>query len=137
TGEKIGDFEQKTCSDRKEIKGSFLIIGVQTDREALRSRLKQRIDKMFDQPLCEEVKKLVQTYGWGSGAMKSNIYEYAWAFLGGDLGLEEAKGKSFYEDWHLVKRQLTWFKRNPDIVWLELEKVYPFVLKYIQNEQRN
>ncbi|MDO4508124.1 MAG: tRNA (adenosine(37)-N6)-dimethylallyltransferase MiaA [Candidatus Saccharibacteria bacterium] len=137
TGEKIGDLEQKSCSDRKEVKGDFLIIGVKTERDMLRDRLKKRIDKMFDQPLYDEVKKLVQKYGWGSGAMKSNIYEYAWAFLEGKLTLDEAKEKSFYEDWHLVKRQLTWFKRNKNILWLELEKIYPFVIKYIQNEQRN
>lgn len=137
TGEKIGDFEQKTCSDRKEVKGNFLIIGVDANREELRSRLKQRIDKMFVQELYDEVKKLVQNYGWESGAMKSNIYEYAWDYLEGKLSLEEAKEKCFYEDWHLAKRQQTWFKRNHEIIWLELEKIYPFVLKYIHNEQRN
>jgi tRNA dimethylallyltransferase len=52
----------------------------------------------------------------------------------GELTLDEAKTKCFYEDWHLAKRQLTWFKRNPQIIWLELEKIYPFVLKYIQDE---
>lgn len=134
TGEKIGDFEQKSCSDRKEVKGNFLIIGVKTERDILRERLKLRIDKMFDQPLYNETKKLVQTYGWGSGAMTSNIYEYVWKYLSGELTLEEAKEQCFYEDWHLAKRQETWFKRNPEIIWCELEKIYPFVLKYIQNE---
>lgn len=137
TGFKIGDFEQKSCSDRKEIKGNFLIVGVKTNREELRERLKARLDKMFVQELYDEVKKLVQNYGWGSGAMKSNIYEYAWRYLQGELSLEQAKEQCFYEDWHLAKRQITWFKRNPNIIWLELEKIYPFVLKYIQNEQGN
>ena len=137
TGFKIGDFEQKSCSDRKEIKGNFLIVGVKTNREKLRERLKARLDKMFVQELYDEVKKLVQNYGWGSGAMKSNIYEYAWHYLQGELSLEQAKEQCFYEDWHLAKRQITWFKRNPNIIWLELEKIYPFVLKYIQNEQGN
>ncbi|MDO4611449.1 MAG: tRNA (adenosine(37)-N6)-dimethylallyltransferase MiaA [Candidatus Saccharibacteria bacterium] len=134
TGERIGDFEQKSCSDRKEVKGDFLIIGVKTERDVLRERLKLRIDKMFDQPLYNETKKLVQTYGWGNGAMTSNIYEYAWKYLSGELTLEEAKEQCFYEDWHLAKRQETWFKRNSEIIWCELEKIYPFVLKYIQNE---
>ena len=143
TGQKIGDFEQKTCSDRKEIKGDFLIIGIKCSPEILRERLKKRIDIMFDEPLYKETKKLVQTYGWGSGAMKSNIYEYVAKYLDGELSLEDAKLKSFYEDWHLAKRQMTWFKRNNNIIWLELEKIYPYVTNFIQmcynngNEQRN
>ena len=136
TGLKIGDIEQKTCSDRQEIKGDFLIIGISWPPEELRKRLKQRIDQMFSEDLYAEVKKLVQSYGWGSGAMKSDIYEYAYKYLEGELTLDAAKEQCFYEDWHLAKRQLTWFKRNPNIVWLPLEKVYPFVLKYIQDGKR-
>ena len=129
TGEKIGDLEQKSCSDRTEVKGDYLLIGIKWGTEELRKRLKKRIDQMFNDDLYNETKDLVQKYGWGSQAMKSNIYEYAWQYLQGELTLEQAKEKCFYEDWHLAKRQLTWFKRNRDIVWLEHEKIYPFVLK--------
>ena len=86
---------------------------------------------MFDQPLYEEVIRLTNLYGWDLGAMKSDIYEYAHKYLTGELSLELAKERCFFEDWHLAKRQITWFKRNPNIVWLELEKVYPYVLKNI------
>lgn len=131
TGQKIGDFEQKTCSDRTEIKGNFLIIGVKWPTEVLRERLKKRIDQMFNEDLYQETRELVEKYGWGSGAMKSDIYEYAWKYLNGELSLEDAKEQCFYEDYHLAKRQLTWFKRNANINWLELEQIYPFVLKCI------
>ena len=134
TGEKIGDFEQKTCSDRTEVKGDYLLIGIKWESRELRERLSKRITQMFNPDLYKEVTKLVQEYGWGSGAMKSDIYEYAWKYLQGELTLEQAKEQCFYEDWHLAKRQLTWFKRNPNIIWLKLEEIYPFVLKYIQNE---
>ncbi|MBO7560424.1 tRNA dimethylallyltransferase [Candidatus Saccharibacteria bacterium] len=129
TGEKIGDIEQKTCSDRKEIKGDYLLVGIKWPTEELRARLHKRITQMFCPGLYIETKKLVQKYGWGSGAMKSNIYEYAWQYLQGELTLEQVKERSFYEDWHLAKRQMTWFKRNKDIIWLPLEEVYSFVLK--------
>ena len=134
TGAKIGDFEQKSCSDRTEIKGDFLLIGIKWDAPILRARLKARLDQMFCEDLYKETNTLVQKYGWNHGAMKSDIYEYAWKYMNGELSLEEAKEKCFYEDWHLAKRQLTWFKRNPAIHWLNLEQIYPFVLKYIQNE---
>ena len=126
--------EQKNCSDRTGVKGDFLLIGVKTETEVLRARLKTRIDQMFDEPLYRETETLVKQYGWQTQAMKSNIYIYAYKYLTGELALDAAKEQCFYEDWHLAKRQMTWFKRNPEIIWLELENIYSFVLKYIQNE---
>ena len=128
TGHKIGDIEQKTCSDRKKVKGDYLIIGIKWPTEKLRERLNKRITQMFCQDLYDETTSLVQKYGWGSQAMKSDIYEYAWKYLRGELTLEEAKEKCFYEDYHLAKRQITWFKRNHDIIWLPLGQIYSFVL---------
>ncbi|MBR3122435.1 tRNA dimethylallyltransferase [Candidatus Saccharibacteria bacterium] len=136
TGKKIGDYEQKTCTDRKEIKGNYLLVGIKYSDQELRERLKKRIDNMFSEDLYKETKALVQQYSWNNQAMKSNIYQYAWQFLEGKLSLDEAKQLSFYADWHLAKRQMTWFKRTPQITWLTLEKVYPYVIKYIQDEQR-
>ncbi|MBR3157350.1 tRNA dimethylallyltransferase [Candidatus Saccharibacteria bacterium] len=136
TGERIGDFEQKTCTDRKEIKGNYLLVGIKCSDTELRSRLKKRIDQMFCENLYKETRSLVQQYGWDNQAMKSNIYQYVWQYLKGNLTLKEAKERCFFDDWHLAKRQITWFKRNPQITWLELEKVYSYVIKYIQDEQR-
>jgi tRNA dimethylallyltransferase len=133
TGHKIGDIEQKTCSDRKTVKGDYIIIGIKWSPKELRERLKARADQMFCAELYDETKKLVQTYGWGSQAMKSNIYQFAWDYMEGKISLEEAKAKFVYDDWHLAKRQLTWFKRNQNITWLELEKVYPYVINFFAN----
>ena len=133
TGAKIGDFEQKSCSDRTEVKGDYLLIGIKWGTEELRARLRQRIEEMFCPELYEETKNLVKQYGWGSGAMKSNIYEFAWKYINGELSLDDAKEQCFYEDWHLAKRQMTWFKRNKQIIWLNLEEIYPYVIKYIHN----
>ena len=110
-----------------------MLVGIKWATEELRKRLSNRITQMFRSELYEEVKKLVQDYGWDNGAMKSDIYEYAWKYLSGELSLEEAKQKCFYEDWHLAKRQLTWFKRNPDIIWLSLADVYPIIINYFTN----
>lgn len=129
TGQKIGDSEQKTCSDRIGIKDDFTLIGIKWSPEELRNRLRQRIEQMFSKELYGEVKKLVQKYDWNVGAMKSDIYEYAYKYINGEMSLEEAKEKCFYEDWHLAKRQMTWFKRNPNIVWLDLERILDFVIK--------
>lgn len=92
---------------------------------------------MFRPELYDEVNKLVQKYNWDNGAMKSDIYRFAYQYMSGELTKDEAMEQCFYADWHLAKRQMTWFKRNPDIIWLKLEEIYPFVIKYIQDEQRN
>ena len=122
------------ASDRSSVCINYLLIGVKTPSVELRKRLKKRVDKMFTQELYDETKKLVKKYGWENQAMKSNIYQYAWKYLEGKMSLDEAKEKCFYADWHLAKRQMTWFKRTPEITWLALEKVKPHVLKYIQDE---
>ncbi len=135
TGHRIGDIEQKTCSDRQAIKGNYLIIGIKWETEELRTRLSKRITQMFRSELYEEVKNLAQKYSWDTPSMTSDIYRFAWEYLNGKMSLAEAKEKCFYADWHLAKRQMTWFKRNDQINWLKLEDVEDFVLKYIQDEQ--
>ena len=59
-----------------------------------------------------------------------------WGYLQGEYGLEKAKELAFYDDWHLAKRQMTWFKRDREIRWLPLAEVRDFVIKYVQDEQR-
>ena len=123
-----------TAPDRKSVNDAFFLVGVKWETEKLRERLKERLNKIFVQELFDETAELVKKYGWSNNAMTGNVYKFAWRYMQGELGLDEAKQLSFYEDWHLAKRQMTWFKRNDQINWMGLEKVYPFVLKYIQYE---
>ncbi len=133
------DFTQEaknTQKNRLEVCTNYLLIGVKTDTEVLRQRINQRIDKMFVKEMYEETRKLVQQYGWGTQAMKSNIYQFVWGYLQGEYSLERAKELARYDDWHLAKRQLTWFKRNKNIIWLPLAEIEEYVIKCIQDEQR-
>ncbi len=61
--------------------------------------------------------------------MTGNIYRFVGAYLSGELTAAEAKQQAFYADYHLAKRQLTWFRRNPAITWLPYDQVVPFVLQ--------
>ncbi len=125
---------KKSCSDRDKICANYNVVGIKWDSAELKERLALRLDKLFTQKLYDETKMLVEKYGWGSQAMKSNIYEFAWKYMQGELSLDEAKQLCLYKDYHLAKRQMTWFKRNENIVWLPLEKVESYVLKCIQDE---
>lgn len=115
--------------DRRTICSNYLIIGVKAPVVDLRRRIEQRLSKLFVQELYDETRSLVDKYDWQEQAMKSNIYQYVWRYLQDELTLEDAKRLSFYEDWHLAKRQLTWFKRNDNIIWLPLANIKDYVLK--------
>ena len=127
---------QKNCSDRKEMCSRYKVFGIKTDTKTLRERLCERANKMFTQELYDETAELVEKYGWENQAMKSNVYQFAWKYMQGELSRKEAIQLNVYDDWHLAKRQKTWFKRNPNILWLPLDKIKPAVIKCIQDEQR-
>ena len=122
--------------DRQSVCANYLTIGVKWETEELRERIAMRVNNLFVQELFEETKKLAALYNWDTQAMKSNIYQFAWGYLQGGYDLERAKELCTYDDWHLAKRQLTWFKRNKNIVWLPLAEIKSYVIKCIQDEQR-
>lgn len=128
---------KRTQSDRNEVCTIFLLIGIETEPEILRERITARANTFFNQELYDETINLVSKYDWGTQAMKSNIYQFAWSYLQGEISLERAKELFVYDDWHLAKRQLTWFRRNKKIKWLPLAEIREYVLKCIQDEQRN
>jgi len=121
--------------DRQKMCTRYRIFGIIWDSDELRKRLYLRAEQMFTDELFEETKRLVDKYGWDNQAMKSDIYQFAWKLMCGEISRDEAIRLSVIDDWHLAKRQLTWFRRNDNIVWLPLDKIKPAVIKCIQNEQ--
>lgn len=132
---RFNDIVQKDCSDRKEMSSGYVVFGIKTEPTELRKRLMDRVNKLFVQKeLFAETQFLVDHFGWDSQAMKSNIYQFAWAYMQGEMSLDEAKERNFYDDWHLAKRQMTWFKRNLEIHWRNLDEIKDSVIEYIHNE---
>ena len=125
---------QKNCSDRTEVDSRFLMFGIKWESTELKERLRKRLDLMYKEPLFQETRELVSKYGFSSQAMKSNAYQFAWEYLEGRVSLEKAKELNLYDDYHLAKRQMTWFKRNDKIIWLPLDHFVDTVIKYIQDE---
>ena len=58
--------------------------------------------------------------------MKSNIYRFAKKFFEGEVDFDVAVNEASIADWHLAKKQLTWFRRNKNIEWRELNEVVDF-----------
>ncbi len=92
------------------------------DREELYRRIEARVDQMMEEGLLEEVKRLkdrgctremVSMQGLG--------YRELLAFLEGESSLEEAVERIKVNTRHYAKRQLTWFRREPDKIWISRE----------------
>lgn len=137
---KSGSLEQNDTAkypDRQKMCSMYKIFGIMWSSDELKERLKKRAEQMFDnEELFLETRKLIQKYGLEAMARRGDVYKYAWKYLNGEIEKEEAINLCVTKDWHLAKRQMTWFKRNKNICWLPLEKVYTTVLECIQNEQR-
>ena len=124
------DVVKKTCSDREEMSSDYIIVGINWPREKLRERLLIRSNKLFEQNIEAETLLMVEKYGWDSQAMKSDIYPICWEMMRGNISREEAIRLNAIDDWHLAKRQLTWFSRNKNINWLPLNKAAEWIIKY-------
>ncbi len=120
--------------DRQEMCAKYKVFGIKWDTDKLKERLYQRAEQMFCNELYEETNRLVKEFGWDNQAMKSDVYQFAWRYMQGEISREEAVRLNTIDDWHLAKRQMTWFRRNENILWLPLEKVKEIVIKCIQDE---
>ena len=119
---------KKSYSDRAQMCDQFLVVGIDWPREQLRERLAKRVEQFFAQPIEDECRRMASEYGWDCQAMKSNIYPIVWKMMNGEIDREEAMRLAAIDDWHLAKRQLTWFRRNSNIVWLPISDVKDYIL---------
>ena len=101
-------------------KYAFLQIGIKTEREELNAKIQKRLNERFDEGMIQEVEKL-QKNGVSWQWMERIGLEYRWIsrFLQNKVELDEMKKLLYFDIIHFAKRQMTWLKRNKDIVWLD------------------
>lgn len=95
-----------------------LVLGMYASREKLEANIRQRIGQMFADGLLDETASLAQQYGWDAPALQTTSYRAVRDYLSGAISLKDAEERFLYNDLHLAKRQLTWFRRNPGIKWI-------------------
>lgn len=117
--------------DRAQMSKDFLVFGIAWEPAELRERITLRMNQMYSEGLYDETRFLVSKYGWDSQAMKSNVYQFVWRYLNKEISLEEAISLSVFDDWHLAKRQITWFKRNPEIIWCRQDEIVQKILSQL------
>ena len=119
TGERISehnDIERATDSPY-----NFAYFVLNRDRSKLYERIEQRIDIMLAQGLVEEVKGLVEKYNLTKDmtSMQGLGYKEIYAYLNGEISLDEAVYILKRDTRHFAKRQLTWFRREIDVIWVD------------------
>ena len=92
-------------------------IGLNFPREELYDRINRRVDLMLEQGLVEETKKLLEKHGRISNITETIGYREIISALDGVMALEEAVDKLKQNTRNYAKRQLTWFRKNPEIKW--------------------
>ncbi len=120
TGKPIS--EHNEVEKAKESPYDFRYFVLTDDRQRLYNRIDQRVDLMIEKGLVEEVKGLRQM-----GCKKDMVsmqglgYKEILEYLDGDTSLEEAIYKIKRDTRHFAKRQLTWFRRERQVIWLNKE----------------
>jgi tRNA dimethylallyltransferase len=94
-------------------------VGLLPEREALYARINERARCMFENGLIEETQHLLEKYGDAARPFASLGYKQALQFLRGELSREAAIAAAQQAHRNYAKRQLTWFRREPDVVWME------------------
>ena len=111
--------KQEELSRKNGPKFDYKVFAINIDREVLYERINNRVDQMIEAGLIEEVKKIYQKYNCFPTAMQGIGYKEVVEYLKGNCTKEEMVEKIKLESRRYAKRQLTWFRKNKDIIWLD------------------
>ncbi len=118
TGEKLSDLQALP----RTLHGSWNIksFGLTMDREVLYRRIEDRVGRMIEAGLIEEVKGLREMgYGPELNALNTFGYRETFSYLDGRMRLDDAVEEMKVETRRYAKRQLTWFRRDREIAWID------------------
>jgi tRNA dimethylallyltransferase len=96
----------------------ILRLGLDPDRAALYDRINRRAQQMFAAGLIEETQHLLEKYGEDAWPLSSPGYKQAIQCLRGELTREQAVQAAQQAHRNYAKRQMTWFRREPQVTWL-------------------
>ena len=117
TGDKISEHNELQRS--KESPYQFCYFVLNKDRTKLYETINQRVDRMMEDGLLEEVKGLADLgYTRDLVSMQGLGYKELLAYLEGEVTLEEAVETIKKDTRHFAKRQITWFKREKEVIWV-------------------
>ncbi len=110
-----------TVKRRETLIDNTIVVGITTNRETLRTRIALRSEQLFANNVVEEATILGKKYSWDSEAMTGNVYPLVRKYIAGELDETGLRREFEISDWRLAKRQMTWLRRNPYIMWGTIE----------------
>lgn len=139
-GEKISEHNKKEREKSSPYNFAYFVLN--DEREKIYQSIEERVDVMLSQGLIEEVKKLKEM-GCKKGmvSMQGLGYKEILSYLEGEISLDEAVYILKRDTRHFAKRQLTWFGREKDVIWMEKssfgyneKKILDFMLKTLSEK---
>jgi len=116
TGRPISELWKERSEDER-----FTCFVLYMERNDLYRKINERVEKMFEHGFVEEVQKLLKMgYSKDLKAMRSIGYKEVVQYLEGEISLSECVEKVKLATRHYAKRQLTWFRRYEDAIWINL-----------------
>ena len=121
--ERIHDGDDAVPSKQKRYES--LRLGVSWPRDVLGQRIDERLERRLDEGMIEEVQGLMDRGATTEFLLGLGLeYRFITQYLLGEMGREEMLSKLAIAIKQFAKRQMTWFRRNPDIVWLDMAGDY-------------
>ena len=118
TGRKISEVSND------EAPFNFLKIGLVQERNALYNSINLRVDRMFEEGFVKEVAILKKNYeNWSKTALQAIGYKEVIMYLDGEIPLDKAIFVIKQKTRNFAKRQITWFKKENDVVWFNTENL--------------
>ena len=114
--------QQEIESRKNGPKYDYIVYGLNMDRDKLYDRINKRVDIMIQDGLIEEVKNVASKYKEFPTAMQGLGYKEVLEYLNGDTTKEKMIEKIKMETRRYAKRQLTWFRKNKQTIWLDGSK---------------
>jgi tRNA dimethylallyltransferase len=135
------DFAKATTNKQGsagQAKYEALKIGIKVEEKELKKRINKRIEKWFKMGLLKEVKNLhTKGLSWKRMGEIGLEYKIVSLFLQSKISKSEMIKRMRTETWQYAKRQMTWFKKDKNIIWLEpkINLVEKDVIKFLQLNQ--
>ena len=123
--------EQEKESRKTPVEFDYKVFALNMDREKLYDRINKRVDIMIENGLIEEVENIYKKYNKFPTAMQGLGYKEVVQYLEKRLTKEEMIEKIKQETRKFAKRQLTWFRKNKETIWLNADDTIQNNIKII------
>ena len=111
--------ELEVESRKNEVKYDYRVFAINMDREVLYERINKRVDLMIKDGLIDEVEQLLEKYKGFPTSMQGLGYKEVVQYLNNEFTKDEMIDKIKQETRRYAKRQLTWFRKNKETIWLD------------------